>query len=311
MENFFLGLDLGGTKTKAVVINSKSGIIYESEGKGAGYHAMPLAKIEKNLVVLIKSIKRNMRGKIVFSCFGFAGADSQEDRIEISSFIKKGKIGKLLGCPVYLHNDVEIILPSVTEKNKGIAVIGGTGCNFYGMNKNKEAYASGLNCFISDEGSGFDIGLKVLRAAVRSFDGRGQKTILESLVKEKANIKNIRDLVDVVYAKDFEKTTIAGFAPLAEKAADKGDKIAKQILISAAGEYILGIKAVANKVGLKDKEFVIAFVGSTVNSKYIFPNIKDKIKKLFPKAILKKVENPAFGAAKLAMNYYIKNREGF
>jgi len=208
-------------------------------------------------------------------------------------------------------NDVEIILPSVTEKNKGIAVIGGTGCNFYGMNKNKEAYASGLNCFISDEGSGFDIGLKVLRAAVRSFDGRGQKTILESLVKEKANIKNIRDLVDVVYAKDFEKTTIAWFAPLAEKAADKGDKIAKQILISAAGEYILGIKAVANKVGLKDKEFVIAFVGSTVNSKYIFPNIKDKIKKLFPKAILKKVENPAFGAAKLAMNYYIKNREGF
>ena len=130
MENFFLGLDLGGTKTKAVVINSKSRIIYELEGKEASYHAIPLKKIERNLHVLIKSVKRNISGKIISACFGFAGADSQEARRKINNFIKKGKIGKLLGCPVYIHNDVEIILPSVTEKNKGIAVIVCTGCNF-------------------------------------------------------------------------------------------------------------------------------------------------------------------------------------
>ena len=95
---------------------------------------------------------------------------------------------KALGCPVAVVNDVEIVLPCINASN-GIAAIAGTGSSYYGVRNEKTAKAGGLSATLSDEGSAYDIAVNVLRAAVRSWDGRGEKTLLENMIFSRTGAK--------------------------------------------------------------------------------------------------------------------------
>jgi N-acetylglucosamine kinase-like BadF-type ATPase len=288
----FLGVDGGATKTVATVINESGKIISRASGRQSNYHSIGIKRAEENLYELIKKLGKR---KISCACFGMAGIDSEKDyRIVYSSFNRR--IKKSLNCPIFLLNDSKIVLPSIGVEN-GVAVTGGTGCNFYARNGRKEARASGLGHILADEGSAFEIAVKVLRAAVRSFDGRGEKSILEKMVLEKAKSGNIRNLVNVIY-KNPEKSMVAAYAPLAEKAALKGDKIAREILSAAANEYILGIRAVSKRAGLR--RFKIAMIGGVFNAKHVL----EKVKSEFPEARFFIVKDSSIGAANLAMKEF-------
>lgn len=295
MKKYFLGVDGGATKTTAVITNKDGKMVFEAKGKGSNYKVLGLDAIENNLYSLVSRCLKKVK-KISCACFGLASIDSYKDKKIVYSKIKNGKIGRLLKCPILLVNDVEIILPSINAEN-GVAVIAGTGSNFFAKNGDKKAFASGLDYILTDEGSAFDIGQKILKAAIRSADRRGKKTVLENMVLKKAKIKNIRELKDVIYVKDL-KSVVAKFAPLAEVGMKKGDKIAKDILVSSVNEYIAGINAVAKRVGLKN-DFKIAIVGSVFNSKFLL----EKLKKAMKNKIVF-VKKPALGAARLAIKNF-------
>ncbi|MEM5828710.1 MAG: BadF/BadG/BcrA/BcrD ATPase family protein [Candidatus Aenigmatarchaeota archaeon] len=298
----FVGIDGGATKTKLIAIDENERILLRICGEGSNYKALGLDLAEKNLYKLLSKCLRKLN-KINGICFGLASIDSENDKKIVLERIKKGKIGKLLGkeVKIILLNDTEIILSAANLEN-GVAVIGGTGSNFLGVNKDKKAWAGGLEYILADEGSAFDIGQRVLRAALRSYDGRGRKTLLEKLVMKKARIRNMREIKDVVY-KEKMKSIVASFAPLAEIAAEKGDAIAKKILKDCAKEYIIGIKAVAKKVKLKG-DFKIVLVGSVFNSKIIF----NELNKIFRNRIIR-LKDPSIGAARIAKKIYFENLE--
>lgn len=296
-KNCFVGIDGGATKTTLIAIDENERILLKLKGDGSNYKIIGLEKTEDNLYNLLKSCLKRVKN-IKAICFGLASIDSEEDKRIVFERIKNGKIGKLLGneVKIILLNDTEIILPAANLEN-GVAAIGGTGSNFFGVNKEKKAWAGGLEYILADEGSAFYIGQRVLRSALRSWDGRDKKTLLEKLVMEKAKIKNMRDLKNIVYREKM-KTIVASFAPLAEIAAKKGDKTAKRILKDCVREYVIGIKAVAKKVGLKN-DFKIALVGSVFKSKIILNELKRKFRN---RIII--VKEPSLGAARIAKKFF-------
>lgn len=298
----FVGIDGGATKTKLVAIDENEKILLRLFGKGSNYKALGIDTAEENLYKLIKDCIKEVK-KINAICFGLASIDSEKDRKIVLERIRKGRIGKLLGkeTKIILLNDSEIILPTANIEN-GVAVIGGTGSNFLGVNKDKKAWAGGLEYILADEGSAFDIGQRVLRAAIRSYDGRGKKTLLENLVMKKAKIKDIRKIKDVVYKENI-KTIVASFAPLADISAKRNDSISKKILKDCAKEYIIGIKAVAKRVGLKD-DFKIVLTGSVFKSKIIL----EELKKTFRNRIIL-VKDSSIGAARIAKRIYFNTLE--
>jgi len=292
---YFLGIDGGASKTTGILIDENEKIVGKFLGKASNYKIVGLEEMEKNLLEIVKNFLKI--GNICAACFGLASIDSENDKKIVYNKIKNGKIGKLIK-EIIVVNDTEIILPAANLDN-GVAVIGGTGSNFLGKNGNKISFAGGLEYILADEGSAFFLGQNVLRAALRSFDGRGEKTILEKMVLKKAKIKNMRDLKDLVYTKNL-KTIVAKFAPLAEIAAKKGDNIAKKIIRNAIKEYEIGIKAVAKNVGLKGN-YKIALVGSVFKSTMIFYGLKERFG---DRLII--VKEPAFGAARIAKNLYFE-----
>jgi N-acetylglucosamine kinase-like BadF-type ATPase len=295
-RELFLGVSIGGSGSSAVLTDDSGKILAKSSGTGSS--SLMIYNAEKSIYDLIYPLVR--KRKITRACFGISGIDTKTIQDTVYSFITNGKIGKLLGCPIEVTNDVEIVLPSVAGNEYGVAAIGGTGANFYAVNNSKKAYASGLNYLLSDQGSAFDIGLKVLRAAIKSWDGRGEKTILEKLVMKQEGIKDMRELVDIIYNQTFDKSKISEFAELAEKGMKKKDNVSEEILDYVTAEYIVGIKAVAKKVNLHG-EFNVAFVGSVFRLNSILQNIKAGVKKDYPDAKFYFIDDPAIGAARLAM----------
>lgn len=143
--------------------------------------------------------------------------------------------------------------------------------------------------------------------AVRSFDGREEKSLLEKMVTRKLGIKTMREAVDKVYQPVFDKASVASFAPLAEKAANLGDQKAKEILFTAARELYLGVKAVVEKLKMRDEKFDLVMVGSVFNNKIVSEQFQKEVKEFIPGVRFTSPKiKPAHAAALLAREEYAK-----
>ncbi len=110
--------------------------------------------------------------------------------------------------------------------------LSGTGCTMFSRYKGEIGYLGGYGAAVSDEGSGYWMSRHALDAAIKSYEGRGPKTILEDLVTEYFEKENLTAAIFSIYSlKDRSPTSaVASCAPLVDKAAYAGDEIAMNIL---------------------------------------------------------------------------------
>lgn len=142
------------------------------------------------------------------------------------------------------------IVPLVTTGRCDAAVICGTGTGFAALGpEGAWSRASGLDYLLADEGGGFDLGLRGLRAVVRALDGRGPWTALVTHGRAWGGDSALH-LCRKVYGSPASKVTVATFAPLTLTAARDGDPVAQGLVREAAVELALGLRAVADRCGL-------------------------------------------------------------
>jgi len=301
-QNLFLGVDGGATKSTLVLINEKEENVFKENGGPLNLRIIGERKFRENLSGLFKKIKPSQRKNIKFAVFGLAGVDSKKDKEVVTKEILKIS-KKYISFPFFVVNDIEIILPSI-QAEEGVVAICGTGSNFFAKKNKKEFFAGGLDFLLSDEGSAFDMGQKILKSAIKSFDGRGEKTILEKMVFKMAKIKDgqIKNITSFIY-KGAPKNRIASFAPLLEEALRKKDKVAFKILEEIVKEIFSGILAVAKRAGFK-KDFYIALSGSVFHNKFLVKKVIEKIQKEFGKVKILVVPEPELGAARLAKKLF-------
>jgi len=301
---YILGVDAGGTKTTVAIANENGKILGIASAGPASISVNSDKEIEQNFRdALCQAMKKAKLENVSFAtaCVGVAGVNSsdshkkaQEIFEKIIPFSGKGKI--------VVVNDTQLILPSCSDKNYGIAVICGTGSNFYGKNKKgEEAYVGGLDYLLADEGSGYWIGREALRAVVRAQDGRGESTILKDLIFKKLNVKNTRELHDVVYGKSFGKRDISLLSVLVDEAYAQKDRVSQIILEKATGDIILSINTLTKRLNMQNDEFDLVAVGGVFRSDFPFA------KKIQKQLIAKKAKliicekEPVEGAVKLAV----------
>ena len=307
--DYVLGLDGGGTKTTVQVVDCNGKLITEKKSGSSNYKSVGIekAKININNVMLgaIRNIKISDNIFFKSSCFGLAGNDSKEDASIYHKIIFNSKIGSYLNpLNTIICNDTRIGLAAGSDSKNGVMIICGTGSNCYGINEQgREAKVNGWDYILGDEGSGYEIGIKALRALMRAYDGRGESTLLSKTVLEDLNIKNISELIKWAYSDYFSKDRVAAIAKTVCKTAEMGDKISKKILKEEADEAIISVKTVVDKLGLADKEFDLVFVGNVFKcEKYFKSVLMRKLKSKFTKINFKSLtKKPVEGAIKLAL----------
>ena len=150
----------------------------------------------------------------------------------------------------YLNSDVHMTLLGATGGDAGIAVINGNDVIGAGIDEAGREYSAGgwgrlLNC----EGSAFDIGNRVIRAAIRASEG-GEATVLTGLVSEWFGVEKLREIIPVIYAEDFDDSKIAEAARIASLGAENGDEVSERILSDAALSCAYVAKDIVNQMGV-------------------------------------------------------------
>lgn len=304
-KKIFLGVDGGGTKTVAVVMNQKEKILGRGEASSVNYHNVGSDKVKENLDKAVeKALNQAEVSSLAFGVLGLAGCDTQKDKRILNHLVKESPLGQILKDRFLVVNDTVIGLYGGT-KPPGVVIVAGTGCNVYGQDKEgKEAWAGDWGYLLGDQGGAFKLGLLALETAVKSFDSRIEKSLLKDLIFKKFG--DMQKLLDWVYKEPFEVEKIASIAPLVEKAAQRKDKAACEILKKTAFELSLGVKAVVKKLGLSDQSFKIVLIGSVFNIKIILlEELKRQVSRFAPKAefVFPQTE-PAIAAALLAKEKY-------
>lgn len=252
----FIGVDAGGSQTRAVVVDAQGRELGRGVGGGANYTAMGSRHTVATLrtVVAQAAAAASRELPLHAAWLGLAGVDRPSDYAELLPELRG------LSENIRLTNDAELVLAALDDA-VGVAVIAGTGSIAVGCAANgTTARAGGWGHLIGDEGSGYDIGRQGLQAAAQAADGRGPHTVLLERLLRQWQLEKPQEIIGRIYP-GTDKAPIARLAPLVCAVAREGDPVARGIVRQAATDLARAILTVANVLAFPAEEMPLALAG--------------------------------------------------
>ena len=308
-HNLYLGVDGGGTKTHAVLIDEDKNILGEGITGAGNPLRVGVENAIKNIFSAIeKASDAANRSKIdiVSAQIGLAGVRREDLR-----YLIRNRFREILRIrKVEVTTDAEIALYAATEGKEGLVIIAGTGSVCMGRNaKGEMASAGGWGPLAGDEGGGAGIARRALQTIAKSSDGRGKPTKLSDYAVDYFRAGRLEDLAVAIYAPQVDNARIAGFAQFVSQAATEGDEVAIEVLTEAGRELGLAAAAVIQKLKMQKRKFPIGKVGSVFKSEELITKpLLEKVNEIAPKAFMSETQkSPAFAAALMAWQNNGKN----
>jgi glucosamine kinase len=258
--NIVLGIDGGGTNTRAVI--AKGNIVL---GRAQGGSI-------KRLRVGAEAAEANLRALLndVFAASDVTRVDAASAGIASASMPGVTDWITAVFEDVGISNsevvgDEVIALDAAVHGGPGILQIAGTGSNCFGRTADgAREHAGGYSSTLGDEGSGFWIGLNGVRQALRAHDHGEPCTILQRVAAEWGTntLEELVNMGNLVPGPDF-----SALAPLMSAAAEDGDPVAVRVLHQAAADLADFVLLVRSKLRLRHgitEEVPVAFTGSVL-----------------------------------------------
>jgi len=303
-RTLLLGIDGGGTKTRALITDARFQVL----GEGVSGPSNPLrVGYEKAFLAIDEAISQACdaagikRSQISAAEIGLAGVRRPVVRQQMSERLEA------LGLHSFeLVTDSDIALFGVTGGNAGMVVIAGTGSICCGINSRKRHFcAGGWGPLAGDEGSGSWIARRALQAVAQASDGRGDKTELSAAACRYFKVNKSDELSAAIYASTMTHEKIAGFCTEVINTAKAGDSIAVEIVRSAGKE--LGLQAVAaiKNLNMTGDRFNIAYVGGVFAAgELVLGPMSRAIHSVAPGAqLIKPQVLPTVAAVRMAMTH--------
>jgi N-acetylglucosamine kinase-like BadF-type ATPase len=295
---YVLGFDGGGTKTECVLMNSADQVLARTFAGPSNPSRIGVDRavraIEEcaNLALRDTGLERSAISAVGAGLAGTAKADMKES---MSRALQKC----FSGAAITVLTDLETGLAAAGE-GPAIILVMGTGSAAFGRNSEGEiARAGGYGRFSSDEGSAYDIGRRAIAAAIQGRSG-GSDTVLGRQILEQLRCMEwavvqhrAQTIPDEIYPPIF---------PVVAVAADSGDGTARGILIQAAQELACLVADVADRLRLRDGQFLLAKIGGTVGrSKFFDAQVDAALKQVVPSVQIGNLRiSPAEAAALVA-----------
>lgn len=242
---YYLGIDGGGSKTLAVLVDANGQEIGRGLTGSSNYATLGL---EQALASIHSAVEQAIQAAHCYlpvqgAWLGLSGLDRVEDHALLLPHLS------YLAHNIHLSNDAELLL-SALDGAAGVALIAGTGSIALGRDAhNTTARAGGWGYLIGDEGSGYDLGRLALQAASRAADGRGKPTLLLDLILQHWQLSKPDDIISEIYPDD-DKSKIARLSSYVFQAVRQGDTIAQAIVEQAAHELALAALTVGKSLDL-------------------------------------------------------------
>jgi glucosamine kinase len=290
-----VGIDAGGTKTRAFAVDRAGEVVGRGAGGGGNLLSSPDPQGSIG-AALAEALGGRPADAIVLSC---AGGDRKADRERGREILARVAPA---GARLLVTHDALAALYAGNPAGCGVVLIAGTGSIAYGRNEEgEEDRAGGWGHLIGDEGSAVWCGLEALRAVAHAVDGRGAPTRLTALLFQELGVGEFGDVLPLLYGRPHPAPAVIAATRALAVAAAEGDALANGILQRGAVALARAANVVALTLGLLGGPVYLS--GGAFESLPLLQRlVRLELLGALPQASVEPVrEEPAMGAARMAM----------
>lgn len=303
---YILGIDGGGTKTKAVLYHPNRGIMWSTVAAATNPHSTSFDHSIQTIIQIIeKAISENELPAILemYISLGIAGLGREFERKKWLEHFHHAASHLPTMKEIIIENDGKIALYSATFGEDGIVSICGTGALTYGINKQEQARVGGWGHLIGgDPGSGYHIGSQALKAIFDAEDDIGKETYITDLLLKGEGAETVQDLVPIIYQREQEKQRIAAYARYVFQAAEQKDEVAQYIMKHTAQAIASHSLSVYQKLFAHSEEKVpYVLAGGIFQNKQMMQAVRDALKATPKLQIVLVEKEPVIGSIVIAL----------
>ncbi len=257
---YFLGIDVGSSKTHALIADENGVCLGFGKAWGGNHQSVGYDGLE-NMLKESYEQAREMAGistnQINGAGFGVAGYDFDSDRAPHLKAI--AALG--LSCPFEVTNDGVIGLLAGATHGVGVNVTAGSSNNCRGRGADgREGRIVGNGAAFGEFGGGMEIALKALQMVNYAWIKRNPPTMLTNILLEATGAKDEADLMEGISNQQYHLFPFIAIDVI--KAARNNDRAAREIVHWAGTELGWLAVSVARQIGMDRGEVEIILSGS-------------------------------------------------
>lgn len=246
---FYAGIDGGGTGTTMVAVDTAGAEVARVHTGTSNAAVVGHEAAAATLVSGLTELASQCMAELPFAAawFGLSGSDRPHDHRRLLPFLQP------LAATIRMTNDAELLLGALPS-SAGVALVAGTGSIAFGRHADgKRARGGGWGHVFSDEGSGYDLARRMLRAFAAEVDGRGPATSLTPRLVEYYALEEPHQIIARIYDLATTKADLARLSSIVMEEAANGDVVAVDILDRAAAELADMALAVGRRLAMLDR----------------------------------------------------------
>jgi N-acetylglucosamine kinase-like BadF-type ATPase len=301
MTHYFLGADVGSTKTHIVIADETGRVLSLGEGGSGNPDNVGYEGLRRTLEIVTQAALQQAGitiDQIAGAGYGVSGLDYPAQKAPVLAAIRS--IG--LHAPIEAVNDALIGVVAGARDGWGIAVVSGTGCNCWGWDhQRRQGQVTGSGWQLGEYAGASELVARAVQLVAYEWTRRGPATQLTPLLLK---YLGETEVVEMLHGLTAGRLNIdAAIAPLIFEVAAQGDAVAIDLIRWAGRELGELAKAVIRQLDFAALEFDVVLLGSMFNGgSLLIEPLGESIAELAPRAKLRRLQTlPAVGAVLLGM----------
>lgn len=295
----FLGIDAGGTRTRAALVNHSGDILGTGEAGSGNPHNVGETTAARHLAEATRMAWSDAgleARPATFAFLGVAGTKTADDFARLRAAAEGH--GLAHAGAVRVENDLHNALSGGLAGAPGVALIAGTGSNCLGRGVDGSTLmCGGWGWLMGDEGAGFGLAADGLRRAAGAADGReGPTRLLESALAF-FGVSEPNALLTAIYSGCWQPGRVAAFGPVVIRLAEEGDEGARHVLQQGAAVLAELVAATARQLPFPNGPDVVLLGGCLTPGTFYTAMVEEAIASACPVARLRTpLYSPLHGA---------------
>lgn len=223
----YLTADGGGSKLIVIRYDDDMNVLGVGKANGTNANFRSMEDITLDMEKAVSEALGNDTDEIEAADYVIVGPGEVFEKI-IREKVKLNHFQRL--------DEGQAALMAGTGDEYGVLALAGTGSDVFYYTPEGRDGIGGWGTVLGDEGGGFDVGTRTLRAAIYAEDGRGPQTMILPLLMEAWKMNKLWDMVTKVYHTNDQRRLVASVTQITAQAAQMGDQVALEIYKSAAWE---------------------------------------------------------------------------
>jgi N-acetylglucosamine kinase-like BadF-type ATPase len=295
--HYYLGVDVGGTKTHTAIVDESGRVSgFGEAGPGnhqsVGYDGM-FNTLQQGLAQALAAANIGVE-QIAGAGFGIAGYDWPSETPRMERTIRS--LG--LKSPFRMVNDSVPGIIAGARDGWGIGVVSGTGCNCYGLSKDHQhiGRVTGYGIMMGEGAGGTEIVYRAMQMVSYAWTKRVRPTALTQAFIDHVGANDEHDLIEGYAEHRYEVGAAA--APIIFRVAESGDEVARDVVHWAGVELGEMANAVIRQLKFKALAFDVVLAGSMFEGgDLLIKPMRAAIRKLAPRARLTRLTVPPVAGA--------------